>query len=172
VSAALQSLPGYFNNAPFVPALQAGGQGNPNLTNVSGLGSIITVLPSTTYVVCPGNSAAAGCKVGAVIVPGMNAASFSVPLIAPGTENTPRINQLDLGVSKRITAGRISINPKLDVFNALNSSDYSSVRTTTFSPTSVPGVSAQGPGGTPPAYLAPQTILPGRLLRVGINLTW
>jgi carboxypeptidase family protein len=172
VSAALQSLPGYFNNAPFVPALQAGGQGNPNLTNVSGLGSIITVLPSTTYVVCPGDSAAAGCKVGAVIVAGMNSASFSVPLIAPSTENTPRITQLDLGVSKRITAGRISVNPKFDLFNALNSSDYSSVRTTTFSPTAVPGVSAQGPGGTPPAYLAPQTILPGRLLRVGINLAW
>ena len=172
MSAALQSLPGYFNNAPFVPALQAGGQGNPNLTNVSGLGSIITVLPSTTYLVCPGNSPAAGCKVGALIVPGMNSASFSVPLIAPSTENTPRITQLDLGVSKRIALKRMSFNPKLDVFNALNSSDYSSVRTTTFSPTSVPGVSAPGAGGTPTAYLAPSTILPGRLLRVAVNMTW
>ena len=83
VSGAFQSLPGYFNNAPFVPALQAGGAGNPNLTNVSGLGSIMTVVPTTRYVVCPGNSAAAGCTVGALIVPGMNSASFSVPLDRP-----------------------------------------------------------------------------------------
>jgi hypothetical protein len=58
------------------------------------------------------------------------------------------------------------------VFNALNSSDYFSVRSTTFTPTSVPGVSAPGPGGTPTAYLAPSSILQGRLLRVGINVTW
>ena len=101
VSGALQSLPGYVLG---IQALQAGGAGAPNLTNVSGLGSIMTVTPTTRYVVCPGNSAAAGCTVGALIVPGMNSASFSVPLIAPGTENTPRITQLDLAVSKRITA--------------------------------------------------------------------
>jgi hypothetical protein len=172
VSGSLQSLPGYFNNAPFVPALQAGGSGAPNLTNVSGLGSIMTVVPTTRYVVCPGNSAAAGCTVGASIVPGMNAASFSVPLIAPSTENTPRVNQLDLAISKRISVGRLKLDPKIDVFNALNSSDYFSVRTTTFSPTSVPGVSAPGTGGTPAAYLAPSSILQGRLLRVGINVAW
>jgi hypothetical protein len=170
VSGAFQSLPGYFNNAPFVPALQAGGAGNPNLTNVSGLGSIMTVLPTTRYVVCPGNPA--GCTVGALIVPGMNSASFSVPLIAPSTENTPRIVQLDLAVSKRINMGRIKLVPKADVFNALNSSDYFSVRSTTFSPTSVPGVSLPGTGGTPTAYLAPSSILQGRLLRVAIDVTW
>jgi hypothetical protein len=172
VSGAFQSLPGYFNNAPFIPALQAGGAGNPNLTNVSGLGSIMTVVPSTRYVVCPGSSAAAGCTVGALIVPGMNSASFSVPLIAPSTENTPRITQLDISVSKRITVKGLKLDPKIDVFNALNSSDYFSVRTTTFTPTAVPGVSALGPGGTPAAYLAPSSILQGRLLRVGINVAW
>jgi hypothetical protein len=62
--------------------------------------------------------------------------------------------------------------PKLDVFNALNSSDYFTVRSTTFQPTGVPGVSALGPGGTPTAYLAPASILQGRLLRIGANVTW
>ena len=71
------------------------------------------------------------------IVPGMNSASFSVPLVAPSTENTPRITQLDLAVSKRMTVKRIKLEPKIDVFNVLNSSDYFSVRTTTFSPTAV-----------------------------------
>jgi hypothetical protein len=168
LSGALQSLPGYFNNAPFVPALQAGGSGAPNLTDVSGLGSIMTVTPTTTYVVCPGNSAAAGCVVGARIVPGMNSASFSVPLVAPGIEQTPRVDQLDLAVSKRLSIGRIRIEPKVDVFNALNSSDYFSIRTTTYTPTAVAGVS----GGNPPAYLAPASILQGRLVRIGANVSW
>ncbi len=70
----------------------------------------MTVLPTTRYVVCPGNPA--GCTVGALIVPGMNSASFSVPLIAPSTENTPRIAQLDLAVSKRINMGRIRLDPR------------------------------------------------------------
>jgi hypothetical protein len=87
-------------------------------------------------------------------------------------ENTPRITQLDLAVSKRITVGRIRFEPKVDVFNALNSSDYFTVRTTTFSPSSVPGVSALGPGGVPTAYLAPSSILQGRLVRVGANVSW
>ena len=69
---------------------------------------------------------------GARIVPVMNSASFSVPLVAPGTEQTPRINQLDVAVSKRVTIGRIKLEPKVDVFNLLNSSDYFSVRTTTY----------------------------------------
>jgi hypothetical protein len=152
--------------------LTAGGVGTPNFTNVSGLGSTITVTPATRYTVCPGNSASAGCVVGALVVPGMKQASFSVPLIAPGVENTPRVTQLDLAVSKRINVGRVRIEPKLDVFNALNSSDYYSVRTTTFSPTAVAGVSALGPGGTPTAYLAPSGILDGRIARIGVIVSW
>jgi hypothetical protein len=169
VSGALQTLPGYLLGTR---ALQAGGSGNPNLTDVSGLGSIITVTPTTTYKVCPGNAAAAGCTVGALIVPGMNSASFSVPLIAPQTEYTPRVTQLDLAVSKRIMIGRMKFDPKVDIFNLLNSSDYFTVRSTTFSPTSVPGVSALGAGGTPAAYLAPSSILQGRLVRIGANVSW
>jgi hypothetical protein len=169
VSGALQTLPGYLLGTR---ALQTGGSGNPNLTDVSGLGSIITVTPTTTYKVCPGNAASAGCTVGALIVPGMNSASFSVPLIAPQTEYTSRVNQLDVAVSKRIIVGRLKFDPKIDVFNVLNSSDYFTVRTTTFTPTSVPGVSALGPGGTPAAYLAPSSILQGRLVRIGANVSW
>ena len=102
----------------------------------------------------------------------MNSASFSVPIVAPGTEQTARINQLDLAVSKRIKIGRLRFEPKADLFNALNSSDYFTVRSTTFQPTAVAGVSALGPGGTPTAYLAPSSILQGRLLRIGANVTW
>ena len=62
--------------------------------------------------------------------------------------------------------------PKLDVFNVLNSSDYFTVRSTTFQPTGVPGDSQPGVGGTPTAYLAPSSILQGRLLRIGATVTW
>ena len=54
---------------------------------------------------------------------------------------TPRVNQLDLSVSKRITVGRVKFDPKIDIFNALNSDDYFTVRTTTFTPTSNPALS-------------------------------
>jgi hypothetical protein len=164
-SGSFQALPGYLLGTQ---ALTQGGNATPNLVSVNGLGSAWTVTPATTYSVCPGNSASSGCVVGARVVPGMNSASFSVPIVAPGTEQTPRINQLDLAISKRITAGRFKFEPKLDVFNVLNSSDYFSVRSTTFQPTAVAGVSA----GTPTAYLAPASILQGRLLRIGANVTW
>jgi len=52
----------------------------------------------------------------------------------------------------------------VDVFNVLNSSDYFAVRTTVFTP----GL----PAGTIPAYLAPSSILQGRLVRIGANVNW
>jgi hypothetical protein len=169
VSGSFQALPGYLLGTQ---ALTQGGNATPNLVSVNGLGSAWTVTPITTYAVCPGNSASSGCVVGARVVPGMNSASFSVPIVAPGTEQTARLNQLDLAVSKRITVGRFKFEPKADLFNALNSSDYFTVRSTTFQPTAAAGVSALGPGGTPTAYLAPSSILQGRLLRIGANVTW
>jgi hypothetical protein len=165
VSGAFQALPGYLLGTR---ALTQGGNATPNLVAVNGLGSAWAVSPTTNYAVCPGNSASLGCVVGARVVPGMNSATFNVPLVAPDTEMTSRITQLDIGVSKRINLGRLKLEPKLDVFNALNSSDYFTVRSTTFQPTAVAGVSA----GSPPGYLAPASILQGRLLRIGANVTW
>ena len=78
---------------------------------------------------------------------------------------TPRLNQVDLSISKRFTIGRLRFDPKLDIFNALNSDDYFTVRSTTFTPTSTAGVS----GG---AYLQPGSILQGRLLRIGAVVNW
>jgi hypothetical protein len=163
VAGSFQALPGYQLGTQ---ALTAGGAGVPNFTSYSGIGSVWTVTNATNYVVCPGNSASQGCVVGAKVVPGtLNAASLSVPLVNPGVELTPRVNQLDLSISKRIKVGGLKIDPKLDVFNALNSDDYFTVRTTTYSPTAVAGVSS----GT---YMQPGSILQGRLLRIGAVLTW
>jgi hypothetical protein len=115
--------------------------------------------------VCPGNSAAQGCVVGGLVSPGQISSSFSVPLVPPGTQMTPRVNQLDLSVSKRLSLGRVKIDPKLDIFNALNSDDYFSVRTVAFAPTASGGIS----GGS---HLQPQSILQGRLLRIGAVINW
>ena len=165
VSGSYQGLPGYLLGTS---ALTAGGAGAPNFTQMSGLGTAWTVTAGTNYAVCPGNSASQGCVVGQRVVPasfGLVSSSLSVPLVAPGVELTPRLNQVDLSIAKRISVGHIKIDPKIDIFNAFNSSDYFSVRGTTFAPTAAAGVS----GGT---YLYPGSILQGRLVRLGAVVAW
>ena len=81
---------------------------------------------------------------------------MNVPLIAPSTELTPRITQVDISVSKKIAFERISFSPKLDIFNALNSSAYHTVRTLTYS---------TAPGAT---YKLPGSILQGRIFRLAM----
>jgi hypothetical protein len=98
----------------------------------------------------PGDSASHGCVVGALVAPGLIASPMTVPLLPPGTEETPRVNQLGLSVAKRIKIG--SLDPKIDMFNALNSSDYFTVRTQTFLPTSTADASSG-------RYLYPGSIL-------------
>jgi hypothetical protein len=164
VAGAFQALPGYLLGTQ---ALTAGGAGAPNFTSYSGLGTSMTITGTTTYQVCPGNSAGQGCVVGGRIVPftALNSGSLSVPLRAPGTEMTPRVNQLDLSVSKRLMFHGVKIDPKIDIFNALNSDNYFSVRTTSFAPSAVAGVSS----GT---YLQPGSILQGRLVRIAAVINW
>jgi hypothetical protein len=153
LSGSLQALPGYNLGTQ---ALTQGGAGAPNLTAVSGEGTIFTVTPTTRYTVCPGDSAAAGCVVGALVVPGMNMSSMNVPLVAPGTELTPRITQVDLSVGKKFSLERWTVTPKLDMFNAFNSSAYYTVRSMTYSTAA---------GAT---YKLPGSILQGRILRLAV----
>jgi hypothetical protein len=158
-----QALPGYLLGTQ---ALTAGGAGAPNFTSYSGVASSWTVTGTSRYTVCPGNSASQGCVVGALVAPaGVNLGSLTVPLDRPGTLMTPRVTQLDFSVSKRIMVGGLKIDPKLDIFNMLNSDDYFTVRTTAFAPSATAGVSS----GT---YLQPGSILQGRLLRIGVVLNW
>jgi len=99
-----------------------------------------------------------------------------VPLDPPGTLLTPRVNQLDLSFSKRITIGSLKIDPKIDIFNALNTDDYFTTRSNVFSPVAAgaspalfTGLQGTNSGGT---YLDPGSILQGRIIRLGAVLIW
>src|SRR5262249_48006031 len=157
-SGSLQALPGYvlYNNA--LPVLQQGSVVSPNasLNNPNSAGTVFQVGSTTRYApACPGDSAAAGCVGGALVIQGMNGPTLNVPLIPTGTELTPRLNQVDFSLGKRFTLERIRFEPKIDLFNAFNSSDYYAVQSMVYS--TVPGA----------AYKRPSGILQGRILRLG-----
>ena len=54
-------------------------------------------------------------------------ATVTVPLIEPGTAREPRQTQLDLRFTRLIRAGRLRIEPKFELFNALNANDPQSL---------------------------------------------
>jgi len=110
------------------------------------------ITPATTYSASSPCVAQGKCTAGQLVDPGMNVASLSVPLIAPNTEFGDRINQLDLNVTRTIRIGRSSVQPKLDLFNALNVSPVYAVRSLNFGTAS---------------YLQPSSILVGRVFQVG-----
>ena len=82
-------------------------------------------------------------------------ATINVPLVAPETEFTPRITQVDFSLSKSFEFGKFRLAPKLDIFNALNSDDYTGVATAQFGAAT---------------YMRPSTILQGRIIRIGADL--
>ncbi len=151
VSGAWQSLNGYTLGTR---ALQYGeftagtGFDRPN-----GLGTQFQVSPTTRYAA----GCLAPCRPGELVIPNMQSTLISVPLVAPNTEYTPRINQVDFSASKSFDLGRLRVIPKLDIFNALNSDDYSSVETLLFGAA---------------AYQRPSVILQGRIIRLGADVRW
>jgi hypothetical protein len=154
VSAALQSLNGYVTGT----AAQAYGgfTAGTGFDRPNGLATFWRITPTTRYAA----NCAAPCTPGALVLPALAAsglANIDVPLVAPETEFTPRINQLDLSASKRFEWGMLNITPKLDVFNALNSDDYTAVQTSQFGAAT---------------YKQPSVILQGRIIRFGADVRW
>ena len=83
-------------------------------------------------------------------------ATVTIPLVAPGTYFEPRSHHVDLRISKTVTlpgAGRLRLN--FDLYNLLNESAANSVN------------SRFGP-----VYLRAQSIMLGRLIKVGGLWTW
>ena len=154
VSAALQNLNGYVTGS----AAQAYGgfTAGTGFDRPNGLGTFWLVTPTTRYAAtCTGP-----CTPGALVIPTMAAsgqASISVPLVAPETQFTPRINQLDLSVSKSLTFGKTTLLPKIDFFNALNSDDWTAEVTSQFGAAT---------------YRRPAQVLQGRIIRIGVDYRW
>jgi carboxypeptidase family protein/TonB-dependent receptor-like protein len=116
-------------------------------------GSQWLLTPTTRYAAnCLGP-----CTPGALVDPGMTVASLSVPLVAPGTESTDRIAQLDINIGKWFPVGRTRIQPELTIFNALNNLAAYAFRSYNY---------------TTSSYFQPSTVLPPRILRLGMQLKW
>jgi hypothetical protein len=90
---------------------------------------------------------------------------------------------VDFGIAKRLKFGRLRIDPKVDMFNALSSDDYYAVTTTTFAPIlnptlaaatamTSPAVPINSTGTNFPGYHQPSRFLQGRIFRLGANITW
>ena len=153
-----QSLPGYGFGTGALSGREGGPTGptgQPSATQLNtpnGAGTVWLITPTTRYTATSPCAAQGTCSVNQLVDPGMNVASLSVPLIAPNTEFGDRINQLDLNVSKMFKLQRFSIQPKIDLFNALNVSPVYAIRGLNY--------------GTA-AYYQPQSILVGRVYQLG-----
>jgi hypothetical protein len=111
------------------------------------------ITPTTRYAAnCPGP-----CTPGALVDPGMTVANLSVPLLAPGTESTDRVQQLDINLGKWITVGNLRLQPEISLFNALNNLAVYAFRTQNYLTSS---------------YFQPSTTLPPRILRLGVQFKW
>ena len=158
VGFSFQSLPGYGYGTGALAAREGGPTGptgQPSaaqLNTPNGAGTVWLITPTTAYTASSPCVAKGTCSVGQVVDPGMTVASLSVPLIAPNTEFGDRINQLDFNVTKTIKIGHVSVQPKFDLFNALNVSSVYAVRGLNYGTT---------------AYKQPSSILVGRVFQLG-----
>jgi hypothetical protein len=99
----------------------------------------------------------APCPAGALVIPTLTESSITVPLVAPGTEFLPRLNQFDLSIGKWFQLGAMRVQGQVDLFNVFNKSTALTYRSTNF--------------GTA-AYLQPSSVLQARIVRLGMQMRW
>jgi hypothetical protein len=154
VSASFQSIAGrpiggFSTTGFFVNKISGPGYGDVG----SPVGTMWLLSPTTRYPAnCP-----SPCPAGALVIPTLTEASISVPLVAPGTEFLPRLNQLDLSIGKWFEVKRSRVQGQIDIFNVFNRNTDLSYRSTNFATAS---------------YLQPSSILQGRIVRVGLQMRW
>jgi carboxypeptidase family protein len=131
-----------------------------------------------------GNPCAAGFVVGCPIDPGYNALEGAqlINLIAPGAYRSPRVNQLDISISRRFRIKeRWILEPKFQLFNLLNSnaaiSQTTAVPVTTTSTGTAPFLTPQQCVGSPVASIAQcglggniSTITNPRLMKLALTI--
>jgi hypothetical protein len=137
---------------------------NPFLTQVKGLVSYIIpkidVGVSSAFQSIPGSNVSANFTVPAATIAaslGRAPTGFStVNLVAPGTLQGDRINQIDLRAGKILRFGHLRTQFSVDLYNMLNTSAVQTYNQT-YIPTATSGSSA---------WLAPQAILPARFIKL------
>jgi hypothetical protein len=121
------------------------------------------VMVSATYQSLPGAPIEANWSVRSpAIAPSLGrslsagaTASVTVPLVRPMTMFNDRVNQVDLRLAKRFRVGRGSLQGQFDLYNLLNAN---------------PVLAQNNTYG--PAWLTPVSILPGRLFKAGMEVTF
>jgi hypothetical protein len=152
VSGSFQSIPGYLLGCA-APCAIPSPTSLPSVSAPAGLGTVWLLSRTTTYAPdCKGP-----CTPGALVIPNMTVANLSVPLVPPGTDFAERVNQLDLSVAKWFQVGRIRLQGQFDMFNALNLSAVTAVRTLNFGTSS---------------YMQPSSVLQGRIIRFATQVKW
>lgn len=99
----------------------------------------------------------APCPAGELVIPTLTEANITVPLVAPGTEFLPRLNQFDLSVAKWFQVGFMRMQGQVDVFNVFNASTETAYRSTNYATA---------------AYVQPSSIIQGRIVRLGMQMRW
>ena len=159
-SGALQALAGALEGSDALPygVFTAGTGWDPSggAAGPNGRSTYLNVTPTTNWAAATCLDATK-CTIGQRIIPGMTQSVLTIPLVAAQTEYAPRLFQADFSLSRNFSIGQVRINPKLDLFNALNSDDYTAV------------TSMQYGAAT---YKRPSVILQGRIIRVGADLKW
>ncbi|MBM3777485.1 MAG: TonB-dependent receptor [Acidimicrobiia bacterium] len=107
---------------------------------------------SASYVV---RSAQIAPSLGRNLSAGANA-TVSVNVIEPNSVFGDRLNQLDIRFGRPFTVGRARVSPAVDLFNALNANTVLAWNNT------------YGTNGA--TWLAPRTILTGRLVKFGVQI--
>lgn len=119
----------------------------------SPVGTNFLITRTTRYPAnCP-----APCPAGQLVAPTLTSASLTVPLVAPGTEFLPRVNQLDLSFAKWFQVGGTRLQGQADIFNVLNGNMEQAYRSTNFATA---------------AYKQPASVLQARMIRLAVQLKW
>lgn len=99
----------------------------------------------------------APCPAGELVIPTLTEANISIPLVAPGTEFLPRLNQLDLSIAKWFQVRGVRLQGQVDLFNVLNASTEIAYRSTNYATA---------------AYEQPSSVLQARIVRLGVQMRW
>jgi Carboxypeptidase regulatory-like domain/TonB-dependent Receptor Plug Domain len=139
VSGSWQSLQGY----------NAGADGH--LLGTPSYGSAFVISRTTRY---PSNCPAP-CPAGELVFPGLTATSLTIPMQPYGSVFTERVNEVEFRVSKSIRVNTVTFEPRLEIFNLLNSDTATAWRSVNY--------------GTP-TYLQPSAVPPARFVGVGLQV--